>query len=127
MCYLVYRYNFYIFNVNHNYHAISRPGIETATSWFLVRFVNHWATTGTPYFSCVCIFLYYDSFYVIIAISSLYNVFLLSFLFSSFIIKKFSTLFLYSIFMPIALDFVIRLFTLQRVNFNVILNFSLIT
>ena len=26
----------------------ARPGIEPATSWFLVGFVNHWATTGTP-------------------------------------------------------------------------------
>ena len=25
-----------------------RPGIEPATSWFLVWYVNHWATTGTP-------------------------------------------------------------------------------
>ena len=25
-----------------------RPGIEPATSWFLIGFVNHWATTGTP-------------------------------------------------------------------------------
>ena len=29
----------------------ARPGIEPSTSWFLVRFVNHWATTGTPYFA----------------------------------------------------------------------------
>ena len=26
----------------------ARPGIEPKTSWFLVEFVNHWATTGTP-------------------------------------------------------------------------------
>ena len=26
----------------------ARPGIEPTTSLFLVRFVNHWATTGTP-------------------------------------------------------------------------------
>ena len=26
----------------------SRPGIESASSWMLVRFVNHWAMTGTP-------------------------------------------------------------------------------
>ena len=26
----------------------ARPGIEPTTSWFLVRFVNHCATTGTP-------------------------------------------------------------------------------
>ena len=25
-----------------------RPGIKPATSWFLVGFVNHWATMGTP-------------------------------------------------------------------------------
>ena len=25
-----------------------RPGIEPATSWFLVRFINHWAMMGTP-------------------------------------------------------------------------------
>ena len=24
-----------------------RPGIEPTTSWFLVGFINHWATTGT--------------------------------------------------------------------------------
>ena len=26
-----------------------RPGIELTTSWFLVRYINHWAMTGTPY------------------------------------------------------------------------------
>jgi len=26
----------------------ARPGIESATLWLLVGFVNHWATTGTP-------------------------------------------------------------------------------
>ena len=26
----------------------SRPGIKPGTSWFLVRFINHWAMTGTP-------------------------------------------------------------------------------
>jgi len=26
----------------------ARPGIEPATSWFLMGFVNHWATMGTP-------------------------------------------------------------------------------
>ena len=26
----------------------TRPGIEPATSWFLVKFVNRWATVGTP-------------------------------------------------------------------------------
>ena len=26
----------------------ARTGIEPTTSWFLVGFVNHWATTGTP-------------------------------------------------------------------------------
>jgi len=26
-----------------------RPGIKPAISWFLVRFVNHWARSGTPY------------------------------------------------------------------------------
>ena len=26
----------------------ARPGIEPATPWFLVGFINHWATTGTP-------------------------------------------------------------------------------
>ena len=26
----------------------ARAGIEPETSWFLVRFINHWATTGTP-------------------------------------------------------------------------------
>ena len=28
----------------------ARPGIEPAFSWMLVRFVNCWATTGTPFF-----------------------------------------------------------------------------
>ena len=28
-------------------HSV-RPGIEPETLWFLVGFVNHWATTGTP-------------------------------------------------------------------------------
>ena len=27
----------------------ARPGIQPATSWFLIRFANHWAMTGTPY------------------------------------------------------------------------------
>ena len=27
----------------------ARPGIEPTISWFLVRFVSHWAMTGTPY------------------------------------------------------------------------------
>ena len=27
----------------------ARPGIEPASSWILVRFLTHWATTGTPY------------------------------------------------------------------------------
>ena len=26
----------------------ARPGIEPATSWLLVGFINHWATKGTP-------------------------------------------------------------------------------
>ena len=26
----------------------AEPGIEPTSSWILVRFVNHWATTGTP-------------------------------------------------------------------------------
>ena len=28
----------------------ARPGIQPATSWFLVRFVNHCTTSGTPIF-----------------------------------------------------------------------------
>ena len=37
----------------------ARPGIEPTTSWFLVRFINHCATTGTPRgaFSCLCFLL----------------------------------------------------------------------
>lgn len=27
----------------------ARPGIKPATSWFLVGFINHWATIGTPW------------------------------------------------------------------------------
>ena len=30
----------------------ARPGIEPMSSWILVRFINRWATTGTPPFSC---------------------------------------------------------------------------
>ena len=26
-----------------------RPGIEPTTSWFLVRFIHHWTTTGSPW------------------------------------------------------------------------------
>ena len=39
----------------------ARPGIEPSTSWFLVGFVNHWATMGTPlflfliFFFCLCL------------------------------------------------------------------------
>ena len=29
-----------------------RPGIEPASSWILVGFVNHWATVGTPWMPC---------------------------------------------------------------------------
>ena len=29
-------------------YPLSKPGTEPATSWFLVGFVNHCATTGTP-------------------------------------------------------------------------------
>ena len=28
----------------------ARPGVEPATSWFLVRFVNHYTMMGTPFF-----------------------------------------------------------------------------
>ena len=35
----------------------ARPGIEPTTSWFLVRFVNHWAMMGTPgFFYCYYFF-----------------------------------------------------------------------
>jgi len=30
----------------------ARAGTEPTTSWFLVRFVNHCATTGTPHITC---------------------------------------------------------------------------
>ena len=36
---------------HHNTRSLThwtRPRIEHATSWFLVRFVNRWATMGTP-------------------------------------------------------------------------------
>ena len=36
-----------------------RPGIEPATSRFLVGFVNHWATTGTP--GKFCLSMKWDS------------------------------------------------------------------
>ena len=32
-----------------------RPGIKPPTSCFLVRFINHWATIGTPYLIMVLI------------------------------------------------------------------------
>ena len=32
----------------------ARPGTEPTTSWVLVRFVNHCATTGTPHLSALC-------------------------------------------------------------------------
>ena len=37
----------------------ARPGIESATSWFLVGFVNHCATTGTPSFSFFNVIYFY--------------------------------------------------------------------
>ena len=37
----------------------ARPGIKPATLWFLVSFINHWATTGTPcLLILILIFLY---------------------------------------------------------------------
>ena len=36
----------------------ARPGFEPATSWFLVGFINHWATMGTPnclFYTVVCV------------------------------------------------------------------------
>ena len=33
----------------------ARSGIEPETSWFLVGFVNHWATMGTPCALCFCL------------------------------------------------------------------------
>ena len=41
----------------------ARQGIEPATSWFLVRFVNHWATMGTP-----PSFFFYSNWMVLFAI-----------------------------------------------------------
>ena len=35
----------------------ARPGIQPATSWFLVGFVNHWAMMGTPVFFILYIFI----------------------------------------------------------------------
>jgi len=29
----------------------ARPGIKPVSLWMLVRFINHWATTGTPFFN----------------------------------------------------------------------------
>ena len=31
-----------------------RPGIEPSSSWMLVGFINHWATTGTPVLKTPC-------------------------------------------------------------------------
>ena len=36
----------------------ARPGIEPETPWFLVGFVNHWATTGTPRLHLYCCFFF---------------------------------------------------------------------
>ena len=46
----------------------ARPGIEPATSWFLIRFVNYWATVGTPFllffsFFFLSSFLFLSSFF----------------------------------------------------------------
>ena len=38
-------------------NPLARPGIEPASTWILGRFINHWATVGTPMsflFFCVC-------------------------------------------------------------------------
>ena len=44
----------------------ARPGIEPTTSLFLVRFVSHWATMGTPH-----LFLYVKGKYKILVVLSL--------------------------------------------------------
>ena len=45
----------HVFDLHHTAHSNAgslahwtRPGVEPASSWMLVRFVNPWATTGTP-------------------------------------------------------------------------------
>ena len=40
-----------------------RAGTEPATSWFLVGFVNHWATMGTP---IIAVLFYFILFYLFI-------------------------------------------------------------
>ena len=40
-----------------------RPGIESATLWFSVGFVNHWATTGTPKKTYLKNFLFFSFFF----------------------------------------------------------------
>jgi len=35
-------------------HPLSKGMVQTATSWFLVGFVNHCAMTGTPYLILKC-------------------------------------------------------------------------
>ena len=36
----------------------ARPGIEPASLWILVRFVNYWATKGIPVFFLIMIFIF---------------------------------------------------------------------
>ena len=41
-----------------------RPRIEPTSSWILVRFLNCWATTGTPYLFCGVLLLMLFYFYL---------------------------------------------------------------
>ena len=44
----------------------ARPGIKPATSWFLVGFINHCTTTGTPYLYLKNVRLYWKVWYIFV-------------------------------------------------------------
>ena len=50
----------------------ARPGMEAMSSWILVRFVNHWATTGTLAWF-VCLFVYVCMYLLFRAVPAAYG------------------------------------------------------
>jgi len=67
----------------------ARPGIEPATSWFLVGFVNHCAMTGTLLFTFLTMFSEEHTFLILMK-SILLIVFLLRFLLFCLMMKIFA-------------------------------------
>ena len=60
-----------------NMRFLMRPGIKLATSWFLVMFINHCATMGTPefIFELILYFIYSDKFeFFVLILASLCGV-----------------------------------------------------